>query len=72
MRNGSWNSWLRLSGKDTPEVRLLEHYRRLPDRKLHKKYLEFCWTLPYYGYLYFIVLWEKILFLHLFNKQINK
>ncbi|XP_024081210.1 FERM domain-containing protein 8 isoform X2 [Cimex lectularius] len=53
MRNGSWNSWLRLSSKDTPEVRLLEHYRRLPDRKLHKKYLEFCWTLPYYGSAFF-------------------
>ncbi|BES90915.1 FERM central domain [Nesidiocoris tenuis] len=53
MRNGGWNSWLRWSGKDAPEVRLLEHYRRLPDRKLHKKYLEFCWTLPYYGSAFF-------------------
>uniref|UniRef100_A0A146L8J5 FERM domain-containing protein 8 n=2 Tax=Lygus hesperus TaxID=30085 RepID=A0A146L8J5_LYGHE len=53
MRNGGWNSWLRLSGKDAPEVRLLEHYRRLPDRKLHKKYLEFCWTLPFYGSAFF-------------------
>ncbi|CAH1393403.1 unnamed protein product [Nezara viridula] len=53
IRNMSWNSCLRLNSKDAPEVRLLEQYRRLPDRKLHKKYLEFCWTLPYYGSAFF-------------------
>ncbi|KAL1110415.1 hypothetical protein AAG570_007946 [Ranatra chinensis] len=53
LRNGSWSSWLRLSSKDSPEVRLLEHYKRLPERKLQRKYLEFCWSLPYYGSAFF-------------------
>uniref|UniRef100_A0A1B6C3A8 FERM domain-containing protein 8 n=1 Tax=Clastoptera arizonana TaxID=38151 RepID=A0A1B6C3A8_9HEMI len=53
MRRGAWTSWLHLSGKNSPEVRLLEHYKRIPastpDRKLQKKYLEIVWALPYYG-----------------------
>lgn len=57
MRRGAWTSWLRLSGKNSPEVRLLEYYKRIPastpDRKLQRKYLEFCWALPYYGCAFF-------------------
>ncbi|KAG8302735.1 FERM domain-containing protein 8 [Homalodisca vitripennis] len=57
MRRGAWRSWLGLSGKNSPEVRLLEHYKRIPpatpDRKLQRKYLEFCWALPYYGCAFF-------------------
>uniref|UniRef100_A0A1B6CXC5 FERM domain-containing protein 8 n=1 Tax=Clastoptera arizonana TaxID=38151 RepID=A0A1B6CXC5_9HEMI len=57
MRRGAWTSWLHLSGKNSPEVRLLEHYKRIPastpDRKLQKKYLEIVWALPYYGCVFF-------------------
>lgn len=53
VRRTSW-SWLPISGKNSPEVRLLEHYKRIPnnmsDRRLIRKYLEFCWSLPYYGW----------------------
>lgn len=49
-------SWLRISGKNSPEVRLLEQFKRIPTstpvRKLIRKYLEFCWSLPYYGYVF--------------------
>ncbi|KAK7862335.1 hypothetical protein R5R35_005227 [Gryllus longicercus] len=52
----SW-SWLRISGKNSPEVRLLEQFKRIPSstpsRKLVRKYLEFCWSLPYYGAAFF-------------------
>ncbi|XP_049776229.1 putative FERM domain-containing protein FRMD8P1 isoform X2 [Schistocerca cancellata] len=50
-------SWLRISGKNSPEVRLLEQFKRIPSntpvRKLIRKYLEFCWSLPYYGGAFF-------------------
>ncbi|KAJ9585101.1 hypothetical protein L9F63_020557, partial [Diploptera punctata] len=50
-------SWLRFSGKNSPEVRLLEQFKRIPTntpvRKLVRKYLEFCWSLPYYGGAFF-------------------
>ncbi|KAL0269098.1 UNVERIFIED_CONTAM: hypothetical protein PYX00_006933 [Menopon gallinae] len=56
LRRTAW-SWLRISGKNSPEVRLLEHYKRIPPstpvRKLIHKYLEFCWSLPYYGGAFF-------------------
>ncbi|KAK6635812.1 hypothetical protein RUM44_001066 [Polyplax serrata] len=56
IRRTAW-SWLRISGKNSPEVRLLEQYKRIPSstpvRKLIQKYLEFCWTLPYYGGAFF-------------------
>ncbi|KAK3909336.1 FERM domain-containing protein 8 [Frankliniella fusca] len=56
VRRTSW-SWLPISGKNSPEVRLLEHYKRIPnnmsDRRLIRKYLEFCWSLPYYGSAFF-------------------
>lgn len=57
MRRGVWTSWFHLSGKNSPEVRLLEQFKRIPantsDRKLQRKYLEFCWSLPYYGCAFF-------------------
>ncbi|XP_021914561.1 FERM domain-containing protein 8 isoform X3 [Zootermopsis nevadensis] len=56
MSRSTW-SWLRISGKNSPEVRLLEQFKRIPTstpvRKLVRKYLEFCWSLPYYGGAFF-------------------
>ncbi|KAK9884110.1 hypothetical protein WA026_005064 [Henosepilachna vigintioctopunctata] len=55
-KSATW-AWLPISYKNSPEVRLLEHYKRVPssatNRKLMKKYLEFCWTLPFYGAAFF-------------------
>ncbi|XP_045466874.1 putative FERM domain-containing protein FRMD8P1 [Harmonia axyridis] len=55
-KSATW-AWLPMSYKNSPEVRLLEHYKRVPssatNRKLMKKYLEFCWTLPFYGAAFF-------------------
>lgn len=46
-------SWLPISSKNSAEVRLLEQFKRIPhsatNRKLIRKYLEFCWSLPFYG-----------------------
>ncbi|KAL1461933.1 hypothetical protein WDU94_013795 [Cyamophila willieti] len=59
MRRGMIQSWFpKFSSKKTsPEVCLLEHYQKIPpnstERKLTKKYLEFCWSLPYYGCAFF-------------------
>ncbi|KAI5747121.1 hypothetical protein M8J77_011308 [Diaphorina citri] len=59
MRRGMIQSWFpKFSSKKTsPEVCLLEHYQKVPlnstERKLTKKYLEFCWSLPYYGCAFF-------------------
>nr|CAD7599947.1 unnamed protein product [Timema genevievae] len=54
--HSNW-SWLRISSKNSPEVRLLEQFKRIPSstpvRKLVRKYLEFCWSLPYYGGAFF-------------------
>ncbi|KNC23804.1 hypothetical protein FF38_01275 [Lucilia cuprina] len=51
-KNSSW-SWLPVSRKNSAEVRLLEQFKRVPQtattRKLMRKYLEFCWALPFYG-----------------------
>uniref|UniRef100_A0A1I8P708 FERM domain-containing protein 8 n=2 Tax=Stomoxys calcitrans TaxID=35570 RepID=A0A1I8P708_STOCA len=50
-------SWLPISRKNSAEVRLLEQYKRVPQtatsRKLMRKYLEFCWALPFYGSAFF-------------------
>lgn len=52
-KSSSW-SWLPVSRKTSAEVRLLEQFKRVPTtattRKLMRKYLEFCWALPFYGY----------------------
>ncbi|XP_031831338.1 FERM domain-containing protein 8 Bili [Nomia melanderi] len=50
-----------VGGKGAPEARLLEQYKRIPNhtgtnanpRKLIRKYLEFCWSLPCYGAAFF-------------------
>lgn len=51
-KNTSW-SWMPISRKTSAEVKLLEQYKRVPTtattRKLMRKYLEFCWALPFYG-----------------------
>lgn len=51
-RSTSW-SWLPYSRQTSAEVRLLEQFKRVPTtattRKLMRKYLEFCWALPFYG-----------------------
>lgn len=51
-KNTTW-SWLPISRKSSAEVRLLEQFKRIPTsattKKLMKKYLEFCWALPFYG-----------------------
>ncbi|XP_075147175.1 FERM domain-containing protein 8 Bili [Haematobia irritans] len=55
-RNSSL-SWLPVSRKNSAEIRLLEQFKRVPQtattRKLMRKYLEFCWALPFYGSAYF-------------------
>uniref|UniRef100_A0A1B0C9K7 Putative 26s proteasome regulatory complex subunit n=1 Tax=Lutzomyia longipalpis TaxID=7200 RepID=A0A1B0C9K7_LUTLO len=54
--SSSW-SWLPVSRKTSAEVRLLEQFKRVPTtattRKLMRKYLEFCWALPFYGAAFF-------------------
>lgn len=51
-KSSSW-SWMPYSRKTSAEVKLLEQYKRVPTsattRKLMRKYLEFCWALPFYG-----------------------
>ncbi|TMW46625.1 hypothetical protein DOY81_008294, partial [Sarcophaga bullata] len=55
-KNSNW-SWLPVSRKNSAEVRLLEQFKRVPQtattRKLMRKYLEFCWALPFYGAAFF-------------------
>ncbi|KAG4067842.1 hypothetical protein HA402_010528 [Bradysia odoriphaga] len=55
-KSSSW-SWLPVSRKTSAEVRLLEQFKRVPTtattRKLMRKYLEFCWALPFYGAAFF-------------------
>ncbi|XP_064113750.1 FERM domain-containing protein 8-like isoform X2 [Macrobrachium nipponense] len=45
------------SSKSTPEIRVIEQFRSIPTnvtaRKLVRKYLEFSWSLPYYGSAFF-------------------
>ncbi|XP_026471357.1 FERM domain-containing protein 8 [Ctenocephalides felis] len=55
-KSESW-AWLPISSKHSAEVRLLEQFKRVPNaattRKLMRKYLEFCWALPFYGAAFF-------------------
>uniref|UniRef100_A0A1Y1L1R5 FERM domain-containing protein 8 n=1 Tax=Photinus pyralis TaxID=7054 RepID=A0A1Y1L1R5_PHOPY len=55
-KSATW-SWLPISSKNSAEVRLLEQFKRIPhsatNRKLIRKYLEFCWSLPFYGSAFF-------------------
>ncbi|CAG0917242.1 unnamed protein product [Notodromas monacha] len=52
----SWASGV-IKTKSSPELRILDQYRRIPlstsRRKLVRKYLEFSWSLPYYGAAFF-------------------
>ncbi|KAF5305045.1 hypothetical protein FQA39_LY09307 [Lamprigera yunnana] len=55
-KSATW-AWLPVSSKNSAEVRLLEQFKRIPhsatNRKLLRKYLEFCWSLPFYGSAFF-------------------
>ncbi|KAK4884490.1 hypothetical protein RN001_000761 [Aquatica leii] len=55
-KSATW-AWLPISSKNSAEVRLLEQFKRVPhsatNRKLIRKYLEFCWSLPFYGSAFF-------------------
>ncbi|GLV40191.1 Band4.1 inhibitor LRP interactor [Carabus blaptoides fortunei] len=57
VRKSSTWTWLPISSKNSAEVRLLEQFKRIPtsatNRKLMRKYIEFCWSLPYYGAAFF-------------------
>ncbi|XP_061400406.1 FERM domain-containing protein 8, partial [Musca vetustissima] len=71
-------SWLPLSRKNSAELKLLEQFKRVPhtanSRKLIKKYLEFCWSLPFYGAAYFYGQIEQSMhgFKHFLNtKDVN-
>lgn len=50
-------SFLNVSAKPGPEHRLLDRYRSISANttryKLLRKYMEFCWALPYYGAAFF-------------------
>jgi len=58
-----WSSscWLplpwRSARQNSPEARLLEQFKAIPQnasqKRLVRKYLEFCWSLPYYGSAFF-------------------
>ncbi|TDG40422.1 hypothetical protein AWZ03_013158 [Drosophila navojoa] len=51
-KSSNW-LWLPISPKNSAEMKLLEQFKRVPQtattRKLMRKYLEFCWALPFYG-----------------------
>lgn len=57
-------SWMPYSRKNSAEVKLLEQFKRVPTtattRKLMRKYLEFCWALPFYGYFSKILQFDSI------------
>ncbi|XP_031634158.1 FERM domain-containing protein 8 [Contarinia nasturtii] len=73
-KNTSW-SWMPISRKTSAEVKLLEQYKRVPTtattRKLMRKYLEFCWALPFYGSAFFNAQIEQPVrgLMSLFNQQ---
>jgi len=58
-RTGGILSWLPWSAnaKSSPEARLIEQFKAIPSnaspKRLVRKYLEFCWSLPYYGSAFF-------------------
>ncbi|EDV93886.1 FERM domain-containing protein 8 [Drosophila grimshawi] len=55
-KSSNW-LWLPISKKNSAEIKLLEQFKRVPQtattRKLMRKYLEFCWALPFYGAAFF-------------------
>ncbi|KAK7571925.1 hypothetical protein V9T40_014397 [Parthenolecanium corni] len=56
-RHDPITSWLRSRMKNSAEVRLLEHYKKIPsnasERVLQRRYLEVCWSFPFYGCAFF-------------------
>ncbi len=52
----TWRSATAVS-KNSPEARLIEQFKAIPANaspsRLVRKYLQFCWTLPYYGSAFF-------------------
>ena len=50
-------SWRGGGAKNSPEARLIEQFKAIPTnaspKRLVRKYLEFCWSLPYYGSAFF-------------------
>lgn len=60
--NAGW-SWLHFSSKNGPEHRLFKQYSVISTStttyKLLRKYLEYCWALPYYGSAFFKAQIEK-------------
>jgi hypothetical protein len=50
-------SWKGNGAKNSPESRLIEQFKAIPSnaspKRLVRKYLEFCWSLPYYGSAFF-------------------
>jgi hypothetical protein len=50
-------SWRGGGAKNSPEARLIEQFKAIPSnaspKRLVRKYLEFCWSLPYYGSAFF-------------------
>ncbi|MCL4132034.1 UNVERIFIED_CONTAM: hypothetical protein GTU68_038867, partial [Idotea baltica] len=52
-----FSDFLSFNSKSTPEIRIIEQFRSIPSnvnsRKLVRKYLEFSWSLPYYGSAFF-------------------
>ncbi|XP_059473278.1 FERM domain-containing protein 8 isoform X2 [Neocloeon triangulifer] len=57
VRKAAGWAWLPVSSKRSPEVRLLEAFKSVPAatpvKRLIRKYLEFCWALPFYGSAFF-------------------
>ena len=58
--SSSWTSCLSppwRAAKNSPEARLVEQFKAIPSNAGHnrlvRKYLQFCWTLPYYGSAFF-------------------
>lgn len=52
-----WPPWRSGAAKNSPEARLIEQFKAIPSnaspKRLVRKYLEFCWSLPYYGSAFF-------------------
>jgi hypothetical protein len=60
--SSSWSAclmppWRSTAAKNSPEARLIEQFKAIPSNAGHnrlvRKYLQFCWTLPYYGSAFF-------------------
>ena len=56
-------------------MRLIEQFKAIPSnaspKRLIKKYLEFCWSLPYYGSAMFRGLFVQIYFLYIATDNVS-